>query len=284
MAPHLGTPIRVGVIGTGFAASSHLDALARLRGVEVAGVVGSSPDRSRAAAERLGIGRAYPDLDALLEDDSVDAVHNCTPNHLHAGITDRALAAGKHVLSEKPLAFDPEEGARLVAAAARTGAVTGVCFNYRHFPLVQQARSGIPGGIGSVHLVHGSYLQDWLFEKGDWNWRLEADRAGATRAAGDIGSHWIDTVEHVMGDRVTEVAADLGRLHEERLRPSGEVRAFETTAAGRTLVPVDTEDFGTVLLRFNDGAGPTAVDAATPPHDATLRGAASFSTQTPFSP
>ena len=245
--------IRVGVIGTGFAASSHLDALARLRGVEVAGILGSSPERSRAAAERLGVGRAYPGLEALLDDDSVDAVHNCTPNHLHAGITERALATGKHVLSEKPLALDPEEGARLVSAADRANVVTGVCFNYRHFPLVQQARAMVRGELGPVHLAHGSYLQDWLLEKDDWNWRLEADKAGATRASGDIGSHWVDTVEHVMGDRVEEVMADLGRLHDERLRPAGEVRTFERSPAERIPTRVDTEDFASVLLRFRGG-------------------------------
>src|SRR5919201_1320031 len=120
-------PIRVGIVGTGFAASSHLDALSRLRTVEVAGVVGSSRERARAAAQRLGVGRAYPDLDALLGDEDVRAIHNCTPNHLHADVTLAALMAGKHVLSEKPLAMDSTEAGNLVDAATASGRVTGVC-------------------------------------------------------------------------------------------------------------------------------------------------------------
>jgi predicted dehydrogenase len=244
-------PVRVGVIGTGFAASSHLDALSRIPGVEVAGVVGSSPERGAAAARRLGVDRAYPDLDALLGDDDVDAVHNCTPNDRHAEITLRSLDAGKHVLSEKPLALDADEGLELVARARTAGVITGVCFNYRHFPLVQESRAEIASGVhGRVHLVHGGYLQDWLLHEDDWNWRLDSARAGSARAMGDIGSHLVDTVEHVTGDRVAEVTADLGRLHEERVRPDEETQTFAKGAAAGTRYRVDTDDFGSVLARF----------------------------------
>src|SRR5436190_20533224 len=108
--------IGVGVVGTGFAASSHLDALSRVAGVRVAGVVGRTPERARAAADRLGVDRVYPDLDALLADRQVQAVHNGTPNDRHAEVTLAALAAGKHVLSEKPLALDANQSATLAAA------------------------------------------------------------------------------------------------------------------------------------------------------------------------
>src|SRR4051812_31087604 len=254
--------IRVGLVGGGFAASSHVDALRRVRGVEVAGLVGSSPERGRAAADRLGAGRAYPDLDALLGD--VDAVHVCTPNHLHGPQTLAALAAGKHVLSEKPLGIDAAEAGRLAAAAAGAGVVTGVCFNYRHFPLVQQARAMVAAGA-PAHFVSGSYLQDWLLLPDDWNWRLEVERAGATRAMSDIGSHWIDTVEHVVGDRIVEVAADLGQLHRERLRPEGGVETFARYGSERRAVAVETDDFGSVLLRFGRGArGTFAVSQVSP--------------------
>jgi predicted dehydrogenase len=247
--------IGTGIVGTGFAASAHVDALSRLPGVVVAGVVGSSPERARRAADRLGVDRVYEGLDAMLDDGSIVAIHNCTPNDLHADVTLRALAAGKHVLSEKPLGFDTRETATLVEAAAAAGVVTGVCFNYRHFPLVQQMRSMISGGeSGRPHLVHGSYLQDWLLHRDDWNWRLVSARAGATRAVGDIGSHWVDAAEHVCGDRVVEVMADLGRLHDERLRPSGAVETFARTVDATTPYSIDTEDFASVLLRFASGA------------------------------
>jgi predicted dehydrogenase len=269
MSPGAGrraTPIRVGIVGTGFAASSHLDALARIRGVEVAGVVGSSEDRARVAADRLGVERVFPDLDALLDDGSIDAIHNCTPNHLHADVTLASLAAGKHVLSEKPLAMDSAQAGHLVDAARASDRVTGVCFNYRHFPLVQQIRAMVRGGTdGRVHFVLGSYLQDWLLHREDWNWRLESAKAGSTRAMGDIGSHWVDTVEHVLGDRVSEVMADLGRVHDQRLRPAGEVETFARSDGDRVRVQVDTDDFGSVLLRFQGGArGSFAVSQVSP--------------------
>src|SRR2546427_3578380 len=122
--------VRVGVVGTGFAASSHLDALSRVRGVRVTGFVGSSPDRAQAAAERLGLDPdvIVAELAALLEGDEVDAIHNCTPNHLHAEVTLAALAAGKHVLSEKPLGMDAAETDQLAAAARDSDVVSGVCF------------------------------------------------------------------------------------------------------------------------------------------------------------
>src|SRR4051794_23016075 len=257
MAPDPDTatrPIRVGVVGTGFAASSHLDALSRVGGVQVVGLVGRSEASGREAAARLGVPRAYPDLDALLAGD-VAGVDNCTPNHVHAEVTLAALDAGKHVLSEKPLGIDAAEADRLAAAARRSQLVAGVCFNYRHFPLVQEVRAIIAEGAdGPVHQVHGGYLQDWLLHRDDWNWRLESAKAGATRAVGDIGSHLIDTVQHVTGDRIVEVVADFGRLHDERLRPAGATGTFAGPAADGVPFPVDTEDFASILLRFAGGA------------------------------
>ena len=248
----------VAIVGGGFAASSHLDALRRVEGATPLGVLTSSPQRSREAAERLGVERAYGALDDVLDDAEIDIVHNCTPNHLHHAITSAALAAGKHVLSEKPLALDVEQAERLAESehgAHGAGLVTGVCFTYRHFPLIQHLRATIATGAGGpVHLIHGGYLQDWLLFEDDWNWRLQADQGGVARAVGDIGSHWIDLVQHVTGDEVVAVCAQLVRLHEERLRP-GEVHTF-SRGDGDALarVAVDTEDAATVLLRFRGGA------------------------------
>jgi predicted dehydrogenase len=247
------------LVGGGFAAASHLDALRRVDGATPLGVLTSSPERSREAAARLGLERSYGSLDELLADQEIDVVHNCTPNRLHHAVTTAALDAGKHVLSEKPLAFDLAEAEELAARARASDLVTGVCFTYRHFPLVQHLRALLAAGAtGPAHLVHGGYLQDWLLRDDDWNWRLEADTAGATRAVGDIGSHWIDLAQHLTGDEVVAVCAQLGRLHELRWRP-GEVRTFERAGAdgarsGRARVAVDTEDMATVLLRFRSGA------------------------------
>jgi predicted dehydrogenase len=251
MAQHASAPITVGIAGAGFAASSHLDALRRLGNVRVAGVLGSSPERTAAAAQRLGVDR-IDSLDQLLE---VDVVHNCTPNDVHAPITEAALDAGVHVLSEKPLGLDPSEAAKMARAAGTAGVVTGVCFNYRHFPLVQQMRGLLAqGDDGPIHLVHGAYLQDWLLRRDDWNWRLDSARAGTSRATGDIGSHWIDLAQHVTGDVITSVTARLGTLFDQRIQPQGGDR--QTFAQGNgdgTAAPVDTEDMAVVLFMTQRG-------------------------------
>ncbi|HEX2375935.1 MAG TPA: Gfo/Idh/MocA family oxidoreductase [Gaiellales bacterium] len=255
------------MIGTGFAGGSHVEALRRVPRVEVAAVAGGSEDRARAAAERLGVPVATGDYRTLLADSSIDAVHNCTPNDLHHEVTAAALAAGKHVLAEKPLAMDSAETADLVARAEHAGTVTGVCFNYRHYPLVAEARAMLADGrAGRPHLIRGAYLQDWLLDQADWNWRLQSERSGASRAIGDIGSHWMDLLQHVTGRRIVRVYARLGRLHEERLRPAGPAQTFDRGGgADAERVAVDTEDFATVLFELDDGCpGVFTVSQVTP--------------------
>lgn len=246
--------MRAAIVGSGFAASSHVDALRRLPGTEISGLLGSSPDRGRAGAERLGIERTYVSLQQLL-DDRPDVVHVCTPNVWHAEVSFAALDRGIHVVSEKPLGFDAGEAAELARAAERAGVVTAVCFNYRHFPLVQQLRSAISlGEDGPVHLVHGAYLQDWLLRDDDWNWRLSSSVAGSSRAVADIGSHWFDLVQHVTGEHVVAVAAQLGRLHDRRRRPAEIAQTFSSGSGEGELVDVDTEDMATVLFGLASGA------------------------------
>ena len=255
------------MIGTGFAGGSHVEALRRVPRVEVAAVAGGSEDRARAAADRLGVPVATGDYRTLLADSSIDAVHNCTPNDLHHEVTAAALAAGKHVLAEKPLAMDSAETADLVARAEHAGTVTGVCFNYRHYPLVAEARAMLADGrAGRPHLIRGAYLQDWLLDQADWNWRLQSERSGASRAIGDIGSHWMDLLQHLTGRRIVRVYARLGRLHEERLRPAGPAQTFDRGGgADAERVAVDTEDFATVLFELDDGCpGVFTVSQVTP--------------------
>ena len=246
-------PVRAGVVGAGFAASSHIDALARLRHVQIAGILGSSPERTTEAGARFDL-RAADSLEALL--DRVDVLHNCTPNDIHASVTLAALDAGVHVLSEKPLGFDAHEAAMLAEASGSAEVVTGVCFTYRHFPLVQQMRGLVAEGRdGPVHLVHGAYLQDWLLRRDDWNWRLEASKGGASRATGDIGSHWIDLAQHVTGDTIASVTARLGRIFDERLRPpEGERETFARAAGDGVPTPIDTEDTAAIVFSTERGA------------------------------
>src|SRR2546425_2816139 len=192
------TDLRASVVGTGFIGVVHVDALRRL-GVEVTGVVGSSPER--AAAKDLA--PAYESFEALLADDRVDVVHLTTPNNLHHPQAKQALAAGKHVVCEKPLALTAAESRELVELADAAGVVHCTNFMARFYPLVQQARALVQeGSLGEIWNVHGSYLQDWLLRPTDWNWRLEPERGGELRAIGDIGSHWLDLVQFVTGSRI----------------------------------------------------------------------------------
>lgn len=243
--------LRAGVVGTGFVGAVHVQAL-RLLGVEVAGIVGSSPERAAAK----GLAPVYPSLEALLADGRVDVVHITTPNHLHHPQVEQALGAGKHVVCEKPLALTSDESAELLRLAQASGLVHCTNFNLRFFPLVQEAAARVrAGAVGEVWNVHGGYLQDWLLYPTDWNWRLEPGKGGSLRAIGDIGSHWMDMAQFVSGQRIVEVCADLHTTIPVRRRPLAEVETFSGSAdAERADAPMTTEDLGHVLVRFDGGA------------------------------
>jgi len=247
--------IGAAVIGTGFIGTVHVEALRRI-GVQVRGVLGSTPERGAARAEALGVGHTYPSLDAILADDTVDVVHVTSPNHLHHPQTKAILAAGKHVVCEKPLAMTADESAELVRLAAETGLVNATNFNIRYYPLNQHAQELIAGGgLGEVRLVTGRYFQDWLLLDSDWNWRLQPERGGALRAVGDIGSHWLDLMTFVTGQHVSEVMAELTTFIGTRHEPTGPIETFSTERSAETVErPISTEDTATILLRFDGGA------------------------------
>ena len=243
--------LRAGVVGTGFVGVVHVDALRRL-GVEVTGVVGSSPERARAK----GIAPAYESYEALLSDDRVDVVHLTTPNHLHYPQVKQALAAGKHVVCEKPLAMTAAESGALLELAERSGLVHCTNFNIRFYPMVQEARARVRAGeLGRVFNVHGGYLQDWLLLDPDWNWRIEPDKGGELRAVGDIGSHWLDLMQFVTGLEVEAVLADLATVVPVLRRPVREVETYASAGdVERIEAPMTTEDIANILLRFRGGA------------------------------
>jgi predicted dehydrogenase len=247
--------IKAAVVGTGFIGVVHVEALRRL-GVEVTGVVGSSPERAAAKAKAAALPRPYPSFDAMLADPAVDVVHLTTPNHLHFPQARAALAAGKHVVCEKPLAMTSTETAELLRLAEQSGLVHAVNFNIRFYPQCQEARARVRAGeIGDVRLVSGGYLQDWLLLDTDWNWRLDPAAGGALRAVGDIGSHWLDLVQFITGRHVEAVLADLSTFIPVRRQPTGPVETFSGAAAGETVdTPMETEDAAGILLRLSGGA------------------------------
>lgn len=251
------TRIGMGIVGAGFVGPHHVDAVRRLGFVDIVAVAGSSDASAAAKAAALGARRAYGSFEALIDDPDVHVVHNATPNYLHARVTAAAIARGKHVVSDKPLAMTAAEAKDLLAQAARAGIVHAVTFNYRGNPLVQQARLAVARGeIGEPRFVHGVYLQDWLLKESDYSWRLEPDKGGASSAVGDIGSHWCDLAQHVSGRRITHVLADLTTTVPTRRRPAGAREAFQAAGAGERyeLVDITVEDLASVLVRFEGGA------------------------------
>src|SRR6266849_5092632 len=192
-------------------------------------------------------------------DREISVVHNCTPNHLHFAISKQIMAAGKHVISEKPLAMTTAESRELVKLAARAGVVNATDFNYRYYPLVQEAKAMVASGkLGEVFHANGSYTQDWLYLNTDWNWRLVPKFSGKSRAVADVGSHWCDCIQFISGHQITKVLADLRTIHKTRMKPKKEVETY----SGKMLQPSDyepvkinTEDYANVLFEFDNGAG-----------------------------
>jgi predicted dehydrogenase len=250
----------MGIVGAGFVGPHHIDAVRRLGFVDVVAIAGSSDATARAKADSLGVAKAYGSYDALLNDPDIQVVHNATPNYLHYPVNAAAIAKGKHVVSDKPLAMTAAEAKKLVDQATKAGIVHAVTFNYRGNPLVQQARHAIArGDIGKPHFLVGHYQQDWLLKDTDYSWRLEPDKGGASSALGDIGSHWCDLAQHISGLRITEVLGDITTVIPKRKRPKGSREAFALAGAPGSndafeLVDIQVEDLASVLLRFDNGA------------------------------
>jgi len=230
------TGYRAGIIGTGFMGRVHTRAI-RSAGGTVIGVVGSAPGKGHEFAAEIGATRGFDTAEEMFADPEVNVIHICTPNHAHESLAKAAIAAGKHVVCEKPLSVDADSAAQMARAASDAGLVATVPFVNRFHPLMREARHLISeGAIGRLTLAHGSYLQDWLLLPDDDNWRVKAKLGGPLRAFGDIGSHWCDLLEFVTGDRISRVNAQLSTVHSSR----GE--------------PVDTEDIATVQFATASGA------------------------------
>ena len=250
--------IKTAVIGAGFMGRAHSDGIRRLGHVEIEAVCGVSDEEARRFGEGIGVARTTGDYRTLLDDRQIEAVHVCTPNSLHAPVSIAFMEAGKHVLCEKPLTLDVAEAQAMTDLAAKKGLANCVNHNLRYYPVVQQIRRMIEAGeLGDILVVQGTYSQDWLLYDTDYNWRIEAKDNGRLRAMGDIGSHWMDMIQHLTGLKITSLCADLMTFHKTRKKPKIAIETF----AGKTLrpedydeVPIDTEDYGAVLIRLGDRA------------------------------
>jgi predicted dehydrogenase len=247
---------KTAVFGTGFVGRVHLEGIRRLGFVDVYAIGEPQIEKAKQLADEFGCQKAEADYRRILEDPMVDAVHVCTPNFMHAPIAKDSLEAGKHVICEKPLATSVAEAKDLVNTARSLKLRNCTSHNLRYYPMVQHMRRMVEDGdLGDILVVQGTYSQDWLLYDTDWNWRLDRKSNGPSRTLADIGSHWCDMVEHITGLCITSVCADLQTFHKVRKAPKGPVETF----AGKMLrpedyqeVPIDTEDFGAVLVRLGD--------------------------------
>ncbi|MCI0487139.1 MAG: Gfo/Idh/MocA family oxidoreductase [Blastocatellia bacterium] len=267
--------IRTGLIGAGFVGPLHVEAVRRLGFVEVVAVATSSREPAEKKAEQLGIERAYRSYEELLADDSIEAVHVCTPNYKHYEVVMAALESRKHVICDKPLGLTAAEARAMRQRAAETRKVNAVTFNYRFNPLVQHARAFIAKGeIGKVSFMHGYYLQDWLLYETDFSWRLEFDKGGPSCAVGDIGSHWCDTAQFMSGLRIRRVLSSLSTVVPVRKKPVGSREAFAAAASEEMVEDyvVTSDDLASVMVEFEGGAkGMFSVGQVCPGHKNDLQ-------------
>ncbi|WP_425105966.1 Gfo/Idh/MocA family protein [Ancylobacter sp.] len=241
-------PLRLGMVGGGsgaFIGAVHRIA-ARLDGeyTLIAGALSSTPEKSRASGEALGLSRVYDDYLAMAKGearrkDGIEAVAIVTPNHMHAGPAIEFLKRGIHVICDKPLTATMAEAKKLAAAAAKADALFVLTHNYTGYPMIRQARAMVAAGeIGRVRLVQVEYVQDWLTEAAEKSgskqaeWRTDPERSGAGGATGDIGTHAYNLACFVSGLTPEALAADLSIF-----------------VPGRAL-----DDNAHVLLRFEGGA------------------------------
>jgi predicted dehydrogenase len=246
--------LKTAIFGTGFMGRVHLEGVRRVENVEAVAIAGRNADAARKLGAGYGISNTTTDYREVLRDPAIDAVHICTPNAQHFSMAKDALTAGKHVLCEKPLAVSAKEAEELVALAKKNGRRNCTCHNLRYYPMVQQMRRMREAGdLGDILVAQGTYSQDWLLYDTDWNWRVETKAGGPSRCMADIGSHWFDMAEHVTGQRVTSLSADLQTFHSMRKQPKHSVETFANKLLGPedyVETPIDTEDFGAVVFRM----------------------------------
>ncbi|MFF1274743.1 Gfo/Idh/MocA family protein [Streptomyces marokkonensis] len=257
-------PLRIGMVGYAFMGAAHSQGWRTAGRVfdlplspELAVICGRDADAVRAAADRHGWAETETDWHALVQRDDIDLVDICTPGDSHAEIALAALAAGKHVLCEKPLANTVAE-AEAMARAAEEGLTRGqlamVGFNYRRVPATALARRMVAEGrIGRLRHVRVAYLQDWLVDPAfPLTWRLRREHAGSG-ALGDLGAHIVDLAQYLAGERLAGVSALTETFVRERPLPDGPSSGLAAvSAAGTGEVTVD--DAALFTGRFTSGA------------------------------
>lgn len=258
-------PLRIAIIGHAFMGIAHTHAWRTAprffelpRTPEVRLLVGRDEARTRAAADRLGIAETATDWRAAVTREDIDAVDICTPGNTHAEIAVAALAAGKHVLCEKPLANSVTEAEQMTTAAAeaaRHGIRTFCGFSYRRTPALALARRFVEEGrLGEIRHIRAQYLQDWLSDAdAPLTWRLDREKAGSG-ALGDIGAHSVDAAQWVSGQRIDGVSALLHTFVTSRPEAGTAEGLGGSGDVSGTRGPVTVDDAAAFTARFSDGA------------------------------
>ncbi|MEZ7006023.1 Gfo/Idh/MocA family protein [Streptomyces sp. AD55] len=254
-------PLRVGMVGYAFMGAAHSQGwrtAGRVFDLPLdpvpAAICGRDADAVREAAVRHGWESAETDWRALVARDDIDLVDICTPGDSHAEIALAALAAGKHVLCEKPLANTVDEAeamARAAEDAAARGQVAMVGFNYRRVPATALARRMVAEGrVGRLRHVRVVYLQDWLVDpRAPMTWRLRREQAGSG-ALGDLGAHIVDLAQYLTGERLAGVSALTETFVRERPLPG----AARGPDGGPATGQVTVDDAAVFTGRFPSGA------------------------------
>lgn len=254
------TSLRVAMVGHGFMGAAHSQGwrvaprFFELPVIEMALLAGRDRRATERAARTWGWGETTDDWRHVIERDDIDIVDIVTPGGSHAEIAIAALAAGKHVICEKPLANSVAEAEAMAEAAERAaadGVFAMVGFTYRRVPAVALARQLVAEGrIGAVRHVRAEYLQDWLVdEEAPLVWRLQKEHAGSG-ALGDIGAHAIDLSEFVTGRRLVDVAGTIETVVPERPLLPADGGSQGAAASGAVTV----DDVALFSGRFDDGA------------------------------
>lgn len=248
--------LKVGLVGAGFIGMQHLEAIGRIPGAKVVAISGRNVENLNSLKDKGLCERIYTDYKDMIDNEELDVLHNCTPTGMHYEINKYALENDINVFGEKPLVKTIREAEELVKLAQERKLVTGMNFNYRSNLLVQEMHSRISNDdFGRVLFVQGEYLQDWLMFDTDYDWRVDIELGGPSRALADIGSHCIDLMQYVLSSKVIEVNAKLFTVHEERKKyeNSGTFSQISGEDLKYEQLKVKNEDGGVIQAKFENG-------------------------------
>ena len=257
--------MRAAIVGSGYIARVHARLIRELGG-EVVAVCG----RTLSAAQAFGIGRAYDDLNALLRAEKPDVVHVCSPNTFHAEQTIAAFAAGAHVFCEKPMAVSSDECRRMIEAADRARRVGAIAYCYRGYPTVRELRRLMRAGhFGELWRVSGLYLSQDVFDAAKYQWHFSPGLCGPSYALFDYGVHWIDLVQFISGEPVSEIFANFRTRRTSRTWRGGTGQgpqpAGTVASDGSVRVDFGLEDQADIIVNFAGGASGSATIMALSP-------------------